>query len=286
MIRVENVSKRYEDELVLDNVSFSVSEGETFGIIGPNGSGKSTLLKLISRVEKADSGSIELGGQSLSSYSTRQLAQRMAVLVQDGLPAVGFTVREVIEMGRYPFQNWLGFERNDHERLIDRIMERLDISRFASRTIDDLSGGERQRVALGQVMAQEPRWLLLDEPTTYLDIGYQIQMMDYIREWQQESGLTVIAVLHDLNIAAQYCDRLLALSRGMAVRIGPPESVIESGLIEQMYATRPVVLTHPLNRKPQILLQSEHDAMRDAEHDATDDAAASKRVPQTIEKEV
>lgn len=277
MIRVENVSKRYDGEKVLDGVSFSVNAGETFGIIGPNGSGKSTLLKLVSGVERADTGTIELDGKPISFYSARQLAQRMAVLVQDGLPAVGFTVREVIEMGRYPFQNWFGFERDDHEALIEGIMARLDIRRLASRTLDELSGGERQRVALGKVMAQQPRWLLLDEPTTYLDIGYQIQMMDYIREWQQESGLTVVAVLHDLNIASQYCDRLLALSQGKMVRIGPPETVIESELIEKMYAVRPLVLNHPVSSKPQILLQSEHDTRHDT---------GPKACPGLVEKEV
>ncbi len=123
------------------------------------------------------------------------------------------------------------------------------------RTIERLSGGERQRVALAKVMAQQPRLLMLDEPTTFLDIGYQVQMMDYIKEWQRESELTVVAVLHDLNLAAQYCTRLMVVHNGELAAIGTPEEIITSGLIDEVYGTEPIVLQHPVNDAPQILLQ-------------------------------
>jgi iron complex transport system ATP-binding protein len=180
----------------------------------------------------------------------------MAVLQQDALPPLDFTVREVIEMGRFPFQNWLGDEeRGDAEKLIDGIVERLQLRELQHRSVSQLSGGERQRVALGKVMAQEPRLLLLDEPTTYLDIGYQVQMMEWIRLWQQEAGLTVIAVLHDLNLAAQYCGRLLLLQGGRIVGIGQPDDVIRPELLERVYGTQPIVLEHPVSGVPQVLLQ-------------------------------
>jgi iron complex transport system ATP-binding protein len=134
-------------------------------------------------------------------------------------------------------------------------MQKLDIIEFSDRHVDQLSGGERQRVALAKSMAQQPRLLLLDEPTTFLDIGYQIQMMDYIRDWQQEADLTIVAVLHDLNLAAQYCDQLLVLHEGEVLGIGTPHQILTSDLILQVYGTKPIILPHPISGVPQILLQ-------------------------------
>lgn len=264
IIEVDNAELAYNGQAVLKQVSFAVQPGESFGIIGPNGSGKSTLLKLIAGIEKPAAGRVLLDGKQAHSYPRKQLAQWTAVLQQDALPALGFTVREIIGMGRYPFQNWLGDEQGalDTERLIDGIVERLQLQELQHRSIDRLSGGERQRVALGKVMAQQPRLLLLDEPTTYLDIGYQVQMMEWIRSWQQESGLTVVAVLHELNLAAQYCDRLLMLQEGRVVGAGKPAEVIRSELLEQVYRTQPIVLSHPVSGVPQILLQGEMKAYK------------------------
>ncbi|PYI57509.1 ABC transporter ATP-binding protein [Paenibacillus flagellatus] len=255
MIEVKGLSKSFEGRRVLDGISFSVARGETLGIIGPNGSGKSTLLKLVSGVETPDAGDIRLDGKPIASYARKELARWLAVLQQDALPPVGFTVREVLEMGRFPFQNWLGEEPADSAALIDGIVEKLRLAPFASRTLEHLSGGERQRVALGKVMAQQPRLLLLDEPTTYLDIGYQMQMMDTVRKWQQDERLTVVAVLHDLNLAAQYCDRLLLVHRGRIAKLGTPWEVLERGLIAEVYETEPIVTAHPVTGAPQLLLQ-------------------------------
>ncbi|WP_081824315.1 ABC transporter ATP-binding protein [Paenibacillus sp. UNC451MF] len=258
IINVEEVGIAYQSRPVLEKVSFSVAAGECFGIIGPNGSGKSTLLKLISGVEKPSTGRVLLHGKDAHGYPRKPLARWAAVLQQDALPPLGFTVREVISMGRYPFQNWLGDEAGavNSEQLIDDIIDRLELRQLQHRSMDALSGGERQRVALGKVMAQQPKLLLLDEPTTYLDIGYQVQMMDWIRSWQRDSGLTVVAVLHELNLAAQYCGRLLLLQDGRVAGIGKPEDVLRSELLEDVYRTQPIVLKHPVAGVPQILLQS------------------------------
>lgn len=255
MIKVEHLSQSFKEQQVLENISFEIKQGEFFGIIGPNGSGKSTLLRLISGIDPVKNGSVDLGGRLVSSYSRKELARWLAVLQQDALPPVGFTVREVVEMGRYPFQNWLGEESADAEGLIDRIVRKLHLEPLIDRTIERLSGGERQRVALAKVMAQQPQLLMLDEPTTFLDIGYQVQMMDYIKEWQRESDLTVVAVLHDLNLAAQYCTRLMVIHNGELAAIGTPDEIITSGLISKVYGTEPIVLQHPVNDAPQILLQ-------------------------------
>lgn len=256
MIRLSHISKAYDKKTVLKDVSLIVQQGEFVGLLGPNGSGKSTLLRMISGVEQVDHGTVDLRGKPVREYQRKELARWLAVLEQEALPSLGFTTREIVEMGRYPFQSWLGDDSRSGHQLVDQILERLQLSDIADRKVDTLSGGQRQRVALGRVMAQEPLLLLLDEPTTYLDIAYQIQMMDYILKWQVECGLTVVAVLHDLNLAAQYCTRLLMVSEGQIVADGTPEEIISTDLIKQVYGTEPIVLTHPTSGVPQILLQS------------------------------
>lgn len=261
-IEVDLLSKRFEDKSVLEDISFSVKRGECLGIIGPNGSGKSTLLKLLSGVERSTAGRIELNGKLIEQYTRKELAKWLAVLQQESLPPIGFTVREVIEMGRFPFQNWLGEEKQEIKPLIDSIIDKMGLADLSDRHLETISGGERQRVALGKTMAQQPKLLMLDEPTTYLDIGHQVLLMDRIREWQLEGDMTVIAVLHDLNLAALYCDRLLLLHKGRVVEIGTPEHIIRTDLIEQVYGTTPIVMEHPVYGLPQIILQGESIAQR------------------------
>lgn len=256
MIRVNQLFKLHQQLEILRDITFDVTEGEMFGVIGPNGSGKSTLLKLLSGVERPTSGEIRLNGNPVERNSRKDLAKWLAVLQQDALPPVGFTVREVVEMGRYPFQNWLGEEAADCAELIDAIIRDLGLGALEHRTLEQLSGGERQRVALGKVMAQQPRLLMLDEPTTYLDIGYQIALMDSVRRWRQWTNLTVIAVLHDLNLAAQYCDRILLIHQGRQVKVGTPDEIMDENLLSQVYGVRPIILRHPISDLPQILLQS------------------------------
>ncbi len=262
IIQVDSLSKRFDNQSVLEEISFSVKRGECLGIIGPNGSGKSTLLKLLSGVESKSAGKIEISGKQIEQYTRKELAKWLAVLQQESLPPIGFTVREVIEMGRFPFQNWLGEETTDIERLIDSIIDKMGLNDLSDRHLENLSGGERQRVALGKTMAQQPKLLMLDEPTTYLDIGHQILLMDRIREWQLEDDLTVISVLHDLNLAALYCDRLLLLHNGRVLAIGSPEDIIRTDLIEEVYGTSPIVMQHPVYGLPQIILQGESIAQR------------------------
>lgn len=254
MIEVSHIRKIYQNDIILHDVSFNVRHGECLGIIGPNGSGKSTLLKLLSGVERAESGSIAIRGAPVEQYSRKDMARWLAVLQQESLPPISFTVREVVEMGRFPYQNWLGEEHSDSEGLVDTVLEKLNLLELQDRTLEHLSGGERQRVALGKTMAQEPELLLLDEPTTYLDIGHQVHLMDQIKAWQQESEMTVIAVLHDLNLAALYCDRILMLHTGVVVDIGTPEHMMRSELIQEVYGITPVIVKHPENGLPQIIL--------------------------------
>lgn len=256
IIRAEQVNLHLRHGFRLHEISLEVRRGEMFGIIGPNGSGKSTLIRLLSGIEKPSSGGIWIQGRDVGSYPPRELSRLVAVLPQDPLPPVGYSVREVIEMGRHPYQNWLGQEKGDACELIDSILCELDLKELEHRKLDQLSGGERQRVAIGKVMAQQPAVLMLDEPTNSLDIGHTLALMDLIARWRARDGLTVVAVLHDLNLAAQYCDRFLLMHRGRAVRIGGAEHIFEERLLAEVYGVRPIILRHPMNGLPQMLLHS------------------------------
>ncbi|MGO4543994.1 heme ABC transporter ATP-binding protein [Paenibacillus sp. 2TAB23] len=255
MIEVREVIQDVNGRQVLKGVSCTFQKGNMYGIIGPNGVGKSTLLQLLSGVDRPKQGEVLLDGRPLSTFPRKTIAKQMAVLQQNGLPPVGFTVREVVSMGRYPYQNWLGSENEDSAKLIDDTLLTMGLKELELRTMDQLSGGERQRVALAKLMAQGPAILLLDEPTTYLDIGFQAQLMDTVRTWQRNSELTVIAVLHDLNLAALYCDELVVLHQGKVEAAGTPQQVLTSSLIEQVYETKTTVISHPITGVPQLMLQ-------------------------------
>ncbi|GAB2717340.1 ABC transporter ATP-binding protein [Paenibacillus thermoaerophilus] len=239
---------------ILRDISFDVYPGERLGVIGPNGSGKSTLLRLLSGHEPPSNGTVELLGRPIREYPRKRLARMLAVLQQEALPPVAYRVRETVGMGRFPHQNWLGGSDAAGEFAIDHAIRRLHLEHLQDRPLEKLSGGERQRVALAKAMAQEPQFVLLDEPTTYLDYGHQLALMDSLLEWQAERRLTIAAVLHDLNLAALYCDRLLVLHRGEAVACGRPEEVLDGELLRRVYGMEADVFPHPHTGRPQVLL--------------------------------
>lgn len=259
LIEVAGVGKMYGEHRALHNVDWRVSEGEWWGVVGPNGSGKSTLLQLIAGTEQPGAGSIRIAGREITSYTRKDLSRMIAVLQQDGLPAISYPVRDVVEMGRYPYQNWLGRESADGAAVVDRVLEELGLTEMADRPLDALSGGQRQRVALAKVMAQEPQLLLLDEPTTFLDIRYQLQFMELLSSWRQKNNITIVAVLHDLNLAAQFCDHILALREGMCVSSGPPHSLMTEENIRDIFRVNPAMVNHPDTGLPQLLLRREHE---------------------------
>ncbi|AWB43855.1 ABC transporter ATP-binding protein [Paenibacillus sp. CAA11] len=256
MIELGCIQKSFGPRKVLRELSWKVEPGQFWGILGPNGSGKTTLLNVISGVEPPDSGEIHIKGRPLKSYDRRSLSRLVAVLQQDGLPTIGYTVREVVEMGRFPYLNWLGRDQAPHaDRLIEAVMDRLELLELADRPLNELSGGQRQRTALGKVMAQQPQLLLLDEPTTYLDVRAQLQFMELVSSWQREEGLTVIAVMHDLNLAALYCDHLLVLKEGAVAASGDPKKILESQLISDVFGVDSYLVPHPDSGVPQVMLR-------------------------------
>lgn len=260
ILDVQQLSKSYSDKNIFSNLNWTVERGQFWGIIGPNGCGKSTLLRLLSGVEKLDEGQIRLEGQPIQSYTRKELAQRIAVLQQDGVPPLSYTVKAVIEMGRFPFQSWLGKEQNtQNSNVVEEILELLDLRELASTPLHLLSGGQRQRVALGKVMAQQPKLVLLDEPTTFLDLRYQMQFMELIARWQREQGLTVIAVMHDLNLAALFCEQLLLLSQNGIYAQGAPIDVLSSEVIASIFDVSSHVTIHPNYGLPQMILNRNND---------------------------
>ena len=255
MLQVENLSGGYGDKLVVKSVSFNVGKGEVLGILGPNGSGKSTLLKIISGILAAKSGSVTIDGKKASNYSQKEFARKVAVLPQLHAHAFSHSVRETVELGRYPhqagiFSSW----STEDERAVTEAMKSTAVTRYEKQSIELLSGGEQQRVFVAQALAQVAPILLLDEPTNHLDIAHQQQLLDTIRKEAVEKGLTVISVFHDINIASLYCDRLLLLDKGEISKIGLPQEVIKEETIEAVYNARIKTQPHPELPKPQITL--------------------------------
>ena len=235
-IRVEAVTFAYGSDVVLRDVSCTIGRGEFVGIIGPNGSGKSTLLKLMSGYLRPARGQVAIDGSPAERLSRAALGRLIGVVPQDTLVALPFTVMEMVLLGRTPHGAGFAFEDEHDLAAARRAMERTDTVALAGRRVTELSGGERQRVILARALAQEPRILLLDEPAAFLDIRHEVEMYDLLRDLQRE-GMTVVSVLHDLNIAALYCDRLVLLAGGQVARAGTPAEVITYQMLTEVYGT-------------------------------------------------
>ncbi|MBD7966607.1 ABC transporter ATP-binding protein [Paenibacillus gallinarum] len=259
VVEARALRKEYSHFTALDHIHFNAEEGDWWGIVGPNGSGKSTLLHLLSGILSPNQGTIHIKGKPVQDYSRKELSRIIAVLQQDGLPEIGYSVRDVVAMGRYPYQDWLGRDPGFGEEKIEQVLKKLDLTSLAERRLDELSGGQRQRVALAKVMVQEPEILLLDEPTTFLDVRYQLQFMDLLAQWQQSTGITIIAVLHDLNLASLYCDYLCALKEGKLFLQGSPAEVLTEENIRGLFEIQPVMVQHPDHHIPQFLLRKQQE---------------------------
>ncbi len=235
-------AKQVEMELggrrILDGVSLSAHDGQLVGVIGPNGSGKSTLLKCIYRTLKPSGGAVYLDGQALDSYTYRQSAQKVAVVAQHNYYNFEFTVRDVVLMGRSPHKRAMERDNAEDYRIVADALRTVGMADFGGRIFSTLSGGEQQRVILARALAQQTPCLILDEPTNHLDIKYQLQLMDLVRGLDR----TVIAAIHDLNIAALYCDWLYAVRDGRIVDSGTPRELLTSEFIREVYEVDAEVL--------------------------------------------
>ncbi len=253
-LKVHDLSFTYQSLPVLSGVNFEVKKGDVLGIIGPNGSGKSTLLKNINALLKPLKGSVMLEGDNIFKMSRQKIAQSMAVVPQDTSIGFNFSVYEAVMMGRVPHLGRFQKEGEDDRTVVKESMEVTNCWSFKDRSVMELSGGERQRVILARALAQEPEIILLDEPTAFLDISYQTEIFDLIKELNIGKNLTVIAVLHDLNLAAQYCDHLILLNKGEIYKIGTPDEVITVDNIQEVYGTKVIISKHPVSKTPYVSL--------------------------------
>ena len=256
----EGGTDRGASHSVIRNVSFSVQSGEMLGIVGPNGSGKPSLLKLLGNVLPSQQGSIALYGEPLSELPQEAVAKVVAFVHQDTHQAFPFTVAETVLTGRLPhrhrtFWDWgFAWDNADDRAAAQQAMMTMDVWQLAERSVTGLSGGERQRVIIARALAQDPEVRLLDEPTAFLDLQHQIDICAVLHRLKQERGLTIILVSHDLNLASQYCDRILLLDRGEVYRMGRPEEVIRPEVLSAVYRCHVLVDRHPVSGLPRVTL--------------------------------
>jgi iron complex transport system ATP-binding protein len=253
VLSCEQVSFAYGPLEVLSTISCEVAAGEILGLLGPNGSGKSTLMRLLSGVRVPQAGRVTYDGRDLRTYRRDELARAIAVVPQETAIELPFSVLEVVLMGRSPYLGTFGFESTHDLAVAQRAMEQTGVAALATREVHALSGGERQRVILARALAQEPRVLLLDEPTAFLDIKHQVAVYDLMKQLSREQGLAVVAILHDLNLAALYCDRLMLLKSGQTFCQGTPEEVLTYVNIKAVYETEVYIDLNDLTGKVQIL---------------------------------
>lgn len=233
-LRAENVTWQAGGKLIVDTVSIQPAEGQTVGLLGPNGSGKSTLLKLLSGVRKATAGVVQLGGEPVSAMSRRAVSRRLAVVDQHADTEIDVTVREVVALGRIPHRMpWTSSGPAD-QVAIDEAVATTGLEPLLERSWHTLSGGERQRAQIARALAQQPRELLLDEPTNHLDIRHQLDLLALV----SRLPMTSVVALHDLNLAATFCDWIVVLDDGRAVAAGTPTQVLTAELIWQVYQVR------------------------------------------------
>jgi len=247
---------------VLDGLTFEVEAGEILGIVGPNGSGKTSLLKLLAKVLRPRAGDIALFERDLGTMPQIEVARTVAFVPQESPQVFPFTVMETVLMGRYPHHYgaaWsagLGWESAEDVLIAEQAMQSTDLTHLAGRSVMDLSGGERQRCMIARALAQAPQVLLLDEPTAFLDLQHQIEICAIVRRLKEERGLTVVLVSHDLNLASQYCDRILMLKAGTLFRLGPPHEVIAVDVLRAVYGCDVLIDRHPESGVPRVTMPS------------------------------
>jgi len=253
----------------LSNLSVAIAPGEIVGVIGPNSSGKTTLIRLLTRVLEPAAGEIRLDGVPIGRLARTELARRVAVVPQGILPQFPFTVGELVLMGRYPHDPGRYFESPRDRAAAREAMEATGVLELADMPLEHLSGGERQRAVIARAVAQEPRLLVLDEPTAHLDLRYQVEAAALLRRLNRERGMTILLVSHDLNLAAEVCDRLLLLNGGRAAAIGSAEAVLDEALLGSVFGCGVVVDRSETTRRPVVRLdwRAEAPAVRAGERE-------------------
>jgi len=254
MIELDNVSLGYNHQAILQNVSMKAGPGQILGLVGPNGSGKSTLIKGMTRVIDLFSGRISIDGRDIKTVKRDELARLVATVPQSPPLPGAFTAFEVVLMGRTPHLGLLRYEGGKDLAIAWQAMEATHTQSFAERRVSELSGGERQRLVIARALTQQPKAMLLDEPTANLDINHQVEILNLVKSLCREQSLTVIIALHDLNLAAQYCDWMVMLNGGKVYAEGKPPDIITAPNIKKVYGAEVLVYPHPVNKLPTTLV--------------------------------
>jgi len=254
LIELNDVSLGYDHRAILNDVNLKAVPGKMLGLIGPNGSGKSTLIKGMTRLINIFSGHILIDGRDIKSIKREELARLIATVPQNPVLPEAFTAFEVVLMGRTPHLGLLRYEGGKDMAIAWQAMEATKTELFAERRVGELSGGERQRLIIARALTQQPKAILLDEPTAHLDINNQVEILNLVKSLCVEQSLTVIAALHDLNLAAQYCDWLIMLNGGGIYTEGTPQNVLTAQNIKEVYGAEVCVYPHPVNKLPTTLI--------------------------------
>jgi len=252
-ITAEGLVLAYGDRIVAEGLTTQIPPGRVTTIIGPNGCGKSTLLRAMARLLKPKAGQVLLDGKAITSMKTREVAKVLGMLPQSPIAPEGLTVADLVAKGRHPHQSWLRQWSSDDEAEVDAALRLTGMQELAGRPVDELSGGQRQRAWISMALAQETDVLLLDEPTTYLDLAHQVEVLDLVDKLHSELGRTIVMVLHDLNLAVRYSDHLIVMRDGAIVASGPPDELITTELLRDVFGLESQILADPVSLRPLIV---------------------------------
>ncbi|ABY23417.1 ferric enterobactin transport system, ATP-binding protein [Renibacterium salmoninarum ATCC 33209] len=252
-LRAEGVSLGYDRKQVVSNLSLEIAPGAVTAIIGPNGCGKSTLLRGLGRLLKPSTGQVYLDDKPIGSISTRQVATRLSILPQTPAAPSGLTVADLVARGRHPRQHWYQQFSKTDESAVYEALAATDIADLADVPIEELSGGQRQRAWISMVLAQESEILLLDEPTTYLDLAHQVEVLQLVERLNRELGRTILMVLHDISLAARYSDHMVAMKEGAIVASGTPQDVVTEPQLLEIFGLEASVVAEPVAGRPHVI---------------------------------
>ncbi len=249
-IKTENLDIAYSDTTIVQNLNLEIAEGKITTIIGPNGCGKSTVLKTIGRIIKPKNGFVYLNGADIKRLKTGEIAQKMAILPQSPKAPEGITVRELVSYGRFPYQTGFGRLRKEEWKIVDWALQETKLCDLKEAKVDLLSGGQRQRVWIAMALAQQTSLILLDEPTTYLDLAYQLEILELLYRLNRKQSCTIVMVLHDLNLAARFSDYMIALNDGKIVAHGMAEEVMTTEVLLETFHIHANILKDPNSGRP------------------------------------
>lgn len=265
-LNINNIQVGYDDRKIVHDLSIEIPDGKITTIIGANGCGKSTLLKAITRIIPYQSGNVILDGENIQKMNTKKLAQELAILPQSPESASGLLVEELVSYGRFPYQKGFGNLSKKDKEMIDWALESTNTAEFRKRPVDALSGGQRQRVWIAMALAQETDIIFLDEPTTYLDMAHQLEVLELLQQLNERENRTIVMVLHDLNQAARFSDYMIALNTGHLIKAGTPTEVMQNDVLQKVFNIDAVIGENPRTKKPMCIT---YDLIKSVEKEKT-----------------